>query len=698
MSWIRFLLAHPWLGWLQLVLVIAVSIPGILQLRVDNSLENWFLDDEPVLAAYHRFQDKFGNDETILLLVETDRLPAQSDLQDMLVRLHQEIARLPHVDQVFSLYHPILQIGQLLGTITPTEMDLFRTQVPDATVFWLALKPMEDPDKDRSVLLDRLDQLQSTHPELRFFRAGYGIVYQELNRITLGASAPIILGSYIVITVVLIVSLRRLRAVLAALLGMSVAFAAALGIYGYAGWSINMVSLALPSLLLAVTIADAMHVLKAARLNRVTGELPPASERAAKALQTTLRPCLFTSLTTFVGFLSLGIARIEIIREFGLAAAVAIMAAFVLIVLVTMPLTLPWVLEGEPARSEPPARFWIRSLALIQHHAPAITILLGGAFLTLIAGIPRLQVDTFNMGFLLKDNPVRRSSAYIEETYGNYLPFNLLIETSFDQRSNPGWHSRIEAFEAAATGQFALQKGITIASLAPMTLTGVDTAFIRLVQDEGRLTRIIFRAPMVSAATIDRLGTRTLELANTHLGDSSRVELAGFLPLYSRFMDYLLDGLLKSFSLALLVISILMWISLHSAPRMLLSLIPNLLPVLGTLGLMGWLHIPLDIATITIASIVLSVIVDDTIHFLHHYYLHRRESVGVLNALEQAMEGTGSAIVSTSAVLIAGMMVLLFAQTYIVIYFGLLLAFSIGLALICDLIFLPALLLLRERY
>lgn len=697
MLWVRFIISQPSFGWALLTIMVLLAIPGLRFVRVDNSLESWFLEDDPVLTAYHRFQDQFGNDETILMLVETDSLSSQTDSQTLLVGLQRDLTRIPEVAQVLSRYSPEIQLGQVLGTVSPSVMDLIRTKKPTTSVFWLLLAPLEDQEKERAVIFRQLDQLQLSYPDLQFYRAGYGVVYHELNRASIGGAAPLIIGSYVMIIIVLVVTLGGFRAVAAALLGMSATFLITVGIFGYAGWSINLVSLALPSLLLAVTIADAMHVLKALRLGNESEAQLPSKKRAERALEKTLRPCLITTLTTFVGFLSLLGTRIEIIREFGVAAALSIIVAFGIIVLLVMPLTLPWVAAGDRVSRRQFSLLWKPYLEGIQRWAGTITAILALAFVGLIAGIQYLQVDTFSIKFLLPDNPVRLASDYIENSYGSYLPYNMLIETDFDQRIDLDWHAQMLMFEEAVSEQTPLQKGISVASMGAVAPGQLNTPFNTIVRDEGRLSRVVFRAPMVSAATIGQLDHQSLKLAQILLGDRARIELAGFIPLYSKLMNYILDGLIKSFGLALLVVSIVMWINLRRGSRMLLSLVPNLLPVFGTLGLMGWLNISLDIATITIASIALSILVDDTIHLLHHYYAHWKPTKSVMTALVQAVEATGSAIISTSVVLILGLLVLITAEVYSVIYFGLLLAFSIMLALIADLILLPALLFLGER-
>jgi len=153
----------------------------------------------------------------------------------------------------------------------------------------------------------------------------------------------------------------------------------------------------------------------------------------------------------------------------------------------------------------------------------------------------------------------------------------------------------------------------------------------------------------------------------------------------------------RSIILAGFLIFILLWIFLGSLRLSLISLIPNFFPVFMLLGTMVWFGIALDTATASIASIVLSFSIDDTMHFIWHYRMERKQGGSAAKARKKTMAHVGRAIVFTSLVLFAGYALMWFGSLKTVVYFGTLTASSIIAALISQLFIFPLLLAKWDR-
>ena len=158
----------------------------------------------------------------------------------------------------------------------------------------------------------------------------------------------------------------------------------------------------------------------------------------------------------------------------------------------------------------------------------------------------------------------------------------------------------------------------------------------------------------------------------------------------------LVSGQVYSLGLALLVISVLMFLVFKSLVLGLLCLIPNTFPVLFNFGIMGLLDIPLNTATAIIAAVAIGIVVDDTIHFLSYYTTQRRQGRIVSQAVQSTMLVKGRALISSSIILCIGFGILLLSNFMPIVYFGLLSAVIMILALIGDLVLLPAILLCRS--
>ena len=175
------------------------------------------------------------------------------------------------------------------------------------------------------------------------------------------------------------------------------------------------------------------------------------------------------------------------------------------------------------------------------------------------------------------------------------------------------------------------------------------------------------------------------------LGPDVDVELSGMFRLFGNTITAALDTMVRSYATAFLVITSLM-IALIGGLRLgLLSMVPNLAPVIFTLGLMGWLGIPLDMFTLMIGTIVIGLAVDDTIHFMHNFRRHYEEEGDIEAAVAHTLGGTGQALLFTSCVLASGF--LIYTQAYMVhlFAFGVLTAGAIVVAFLADLTLAPAL-------
>ena len=154
----------------------------------------------------------------------------------------------------------------------------------------------------------------------------------------------------------------------------------------------------------------------------------------------------------------------------------------------------------------------------------------------------------------------------------------------------------------------------------------------------------------------------------------------------------LVKDLLKSFSIAAGIILILMALALKSVKLGVIAMLPNLMPVLLTMGAMAVFNIPFDMSTVLFASIILGICVDDTIHFLHHFQKKYDECGLVDQSIEAAMRHGGQAILITSLLLAGCLGIYMMSEMLNLQRFGLLMMLSVGFALLCDLILLPMLL------
>ena len=177
-----------------------------------------------------------------------------------------------------------------------------------------------------------------------------------------------------------------------------------------------------------------------------------------------------------------------------------------------------------------------------------------------------------------------------------------------------------------------------------------------------------------------------------------RVEVAGYIPLYTQIIDEIVSSQLRGFAIAIPLIMILLGVALRSWASALLAMPASLLPILATLGLMGWVAIPLDVATATIATVVLGLVVDDAVHLLHHANQNGIPGRPDIAGLIRANAATGSTLLLTSIVLVTGFLLLGLAEIRSIRWFGLLGAFAMAFAIVADMMLLPAVAFMQRKF
>jgi hypothetical protein len=194
-------------------------------------------------------------------------------------------------------------------------------------------------------------------------------------------------------------------------------------------------------------------------------------------------------------------------------------------------------------------------------------------------------------------------------------------------------------------------------------------------------------------AAVEAWATQRFAPLQTNYPDLE-VGVTGTLALMMKLTDYISWSQIKSFGLALVVISVLLLLVFGSVRAGLVALFPNLFPILSIFGLMGWLGIPLDTDTLLVAPITIGIAVDDTIHFLTHYRTEVVQHGDLKRAVIQSFRETGQAITFTSIILSLGFLIFLFSSHNGLSNFGVMSAVAFFVAVLADLFLLPSLCLL----
>lgn len=740
-----------------ITLVLALFIPG---LTFDTSIEGWFLDDDPDLIAYQEFLEDFVADEVIVVGLfavdqNSDGIFTAENLErvDALTRRIEQEA--PYVHRVRSLTtvdtydlktidgDETIVIEPIVPSPPPDDaetIDELRERALDdtfvagslvsddarATALLVEIDKEAERIDQKSELIVAIDELADEigDGDLEHEIAGGPVL--DKGFLDYSQHDLIILGPLSVL-LILIATWAVFRRASAALVPMGVVVIAGgwlFGFMGVAGFHIDIMSSGLIVLVLAVGVADTIHVLADYDLQLTAGA--SRDEAVRHAVADLMVPCMFTSMTTAAGLLSLTISDLGPVRAFGGLAALGVTFAFVLS-MTLVPALLKLVTPPDDAYVErQKSGPMTKVLAWLGHPPPqrrAVILVLAAVVLGVtIYAITTLHVGSNPMNYFRPGDPLRESTVRIDEALGGTTTVEFLADVPDKGLLEPERLKRLDAFErwvADLPNVAQVDSPLdALKELHRLWTTGEPEAaripddprkvralfrqiegtddFEAMVQDNYSTARFTARVELSGAAELAHQMPRIeAELEKNYQDDGVHIRATGMVKLMANMERYLLRSQIESLLLAFVVVTFMIFVLLRSFRLALFSLIPNVLPIIAGLGTMALAGIALDPGTVMIGSIALGLVVDDTVHYLVRLRRTSRRPDSTLEQdVEDSMHQTGRPIIVTSLVLSFSFLALGLGSSFAPnLYFGVISALVIVLAVVADLVVLPAALL-----
>jgi predicted RND superfamily exporter protein len=750
---VRFQFRHRRWILLLLGLLVAVALLGLGSLRVDFSPQKIFVSGGEQYGFLETVHEVFGRDDsTMVVHVRADDLFAAVAV-DYLERLHLRLAAVEGVVAVsdlstvrlarpglllpvpvlpaadsdrdearrFAQAHPLL-VGRLLsedgrGTLMAVEVDAER-------IGYTQLRPVVEAVRSAVQGEPRPVGVESSVigiPVARVVLVGRLIADQM-------TFMPICIAFFFL---VLWFFFREVRAVVVPMAAVLIGLVLVGGAMGFAGQRIDIINNVLPTLLFVIGVSDAIHLVARYRQELAAGvEQWPALRSTCVHLGVA---CLLTSVTTAIGFASLGLGRLEILRRFGLWAAGGVMATWVVTV-VLVPLVLSYMPPILRAGSLTVNRFAERlavglaELTLARRREILVASGVVVAAAAYYAGEVRVEnslYESFPPG-----DAVVSANRRLEKDFAGIIPLSVVVQWEEAQAPPAGdtlrYLEELAAFVGSQPGVGAVLSPADLVAEANVVSHGGDPAWRRvpsndeqaellwsllraadgeqsggdvlasLYREDRRMLRIVAQVGDVGSSALRALSAaiegRLAADAGRHRQLGVHCRLSGDGPVGSAAVDRLIGDMFRSVLVAFAVIFLILVVVLRSLSAALVSMVPNVFPLLITLGVMGVLGMHLQVPTIIVFSVALGLAVDDTIHFMVRYReeLTAGGEADWEGALRRTFIGTGQAIVATSVVLAVGYAVLLTSRFPITGRFGFGMLVTVAAALVGDLLVLPA--------
>jgi predicted RND superfamily exporter protein len=726
------------------VLGAIVSIPSANITKIDNDITAWFSKTDPVYRDYERFREEFGGTRNLIVALQAASAgdlfsaPALAYIE----RITGDIERIDKVQRVESLATATVVDAAPDGLNVRRLIDLSRAGGPeavrrravddelirgdlvseDATV--TALIVTFDEDRIDAV---RGDVIQKIHdvvdpglpPGIQAFYNGSLEISETYNRITLDNQRKFTPPILLVTVAAIYFTFRSLRKTVLTLIGVAVSVLWTLGLYSLLGFSYNVLASMIVPLIVILAIADDVHIMQHWDEERRHGSVEQAFINTVAHLAT---PLLGASGTTALGMLSLATSDVVAVRSFGIGAGVGIMVDFA-ISLVLMPTLLSLV---KPEAHETPHERYLlppmQRVAKWSTRRPGRVLALSVAFgLMASVGIVWLHVDTNHINFFSRNHPLGRSAAVIDSKLGGVYSYQMMLEGPPESLRQPDALARIDRLQAELRRAPHVRKVTSIADYVKRihrelndgrdeaavipgdAATIAQELFVFTLGGDGRheLERVVASDFSRAQITVKLQSMSSdLVLAEVEAADRRAKEIfagsgisvltTGSGRLFSTLDHYLVTSQLNSFATAFVTVFAVIFIVFRSFRFGLLTIVPNVLPVIAILGVMGYLGISMNIATVMVASVALGVVDDDTIHFINRYRREVAAGASTDEAIEISTAHEGRASLTTAIINSCGFGVLLLSEYKPTAWFGGLLALTMAVAFLAEVLILPA--------
>jgi len=564
-------------------------------------------------------------------------------------------------------------------------------------------------------------------------------------------------GVFLFIIITLIVVFRELRWVALPLLNCFYAVLIMIGVLGFVNWDVTVISSNFISLMLILTIAMNIHL--AVRYKQLCNEMPN-SEQSEIVFLTTKKmvwPCLYTALTTICAFTSLVFSGIKPVIDFGWMMAIGLSVTFLTSFILFPSILLLLKKKEDSFNNEAQSHFTGGLAYLAKHHGNKVLFLSGLLTIITIIGITKLKVENSFINYFKEKTEIYQGMKLIDEKLGGTTPLDIVInfkKETFD--SNESIPSSDDAELGLDDDFFDLGSEIEIntkdywftstkikqiekahnylESLPEIGKVLSLTSLIRVAEDlnEGKEfdpfeLNIIYKKlpeklkrnivdPYISIEHNEaRINLRVLDsqkdlrrkeliekinsdFKNKLEFNEDQFQITGVLVLYNNMLQSLFDSQIKTLVFVMFGIAIMFIILFRSLTLSIIGIIPNFIAAISILGIMGLLKLPLDMMTITIASITIGIAVDNSIHYIYRF----REEFKKINDYKKTIDichmSVGRAIFNTSVTIIFGFSILVLSNFIPTIYFGLFTGLAMLIAMLAVLTLLPKLILMVKPF
>lgn len=731
--------------WMIILLVSAVTVFLAIQIpdiRINSDVVSSLPDDDPHAVLFRKIGSTYGANNTGMVILETDNV-FTAELIEHVRLVTDTLKEIEGISSVTSLTNIMyinesengMEVGPLVDEYdlpdTPDELALLRERVfsnknvrgtivsEDATSTIIVFSLFDDTNI-HSLASTVKAKVESLNLPEKIYYAGSPMMVSSISRLIASDLTRLLPIAFLLITIVLFLGFRSLRGVVVPLLTAILSIIWVIGIMSLTGSDMSMVSNNIPIVLLAVATAYTIHV-----LNRIDQEKGDMNQAIITAMSYVFVPVILAALTTMTGFFSFIFGSyLTMIRDFGIFTALGTFIALLLSLFFVPALisVTGWKnRDKENERWEAGKTFFYDYFQnplqnLLYKHPKAI--LVTWILITVVntGGIFLIKRSVDVKEYFRKGDPTRMAEEIMTSKFGGTKPVFVLfrgdvqspeflktmVRTEEHMVKNPGvvGTQSVADLILDITAAFGQERTIPddrdLIEQIWFLLDGNEN-LRKLVSDDLDEAIIISRFTSSDMNAKKEFEDYMGSFISENSTEECSIEITGMPFIEARMDQSLINSQLASLAIAIIVVIVIVSVVLRSFISGLFAAIPVISTIIILFGIMGYAAIPLNIATVLVASIAMGIGIDYSIHVITHFNSSLKEGASVNKALEDTIGISGKAIVINVISVSAGFLVLLFSEMVPLEHFGLLISLSMFGSGLSAMTLLPVILILAHR-
>ena len=591
-------------------------------------------------------------------------------------------------------------------------------------------------DKENSAVVKATHEIASKYGDDNFtiYIAGSPVVTDTVKKSMLRDMPLFMRLALLIIGICLFIVFRRISGIFLPILIVGLSILTTLGLMALTGTQFKVPTIILPSFLMAVGVGDCVHVL-AIFYHHFKGN-GNKEDAIVYALSHSGLAIVMTSLTTAAGLASFAAAEVAPIADLGLFSSVGVLLALIYTIILLpalislIPIKIKPEFSADPERTPLFDRFLDHITDLTATYPKLIIVLSVLVIILSFVGASKLHFRHDILSWLPEKMSVRQSTAVIDQELKGTVALEVIVDTRrenglYDQDLLLTLEKLTTEVEEYRDGDLFVGKVISVVDvlkeihqalnenrpdfyIVPENEKLIPQEFLLfensgsddledVVDSRFQQARITIKVPWFDAIKYVPFMQQIENKFKKELQDKATVTMTGIMSLFGRIIFAAIHSAAQSYGIAFVVISLMMILLIGNIRLGLVSMLPNLGPIVVIMGIMGWFELSLDMFTMLIASIAIGLAVDDTIHFMYNFRKYYAESGDAVSSIRITLHTAGRAMLVTSIVLSIGFFIFMLSTLSNVFYFGMLTGIAIILALGADFLFAPALMVLLTR-